>query len=172
MKKTFGTLAMLAMLLPALFTVEAAVGCATMPQSVQDVWTTYSDTEQQILTQNYCGGSSNVSTGPNVSTAGNTAIKTQLKNPIKYSTFSDFAAGVTKAAVQILLPFIVLAFIYSGFLFVKAQGNEAELEKAKTAITYSIIGAFILLGSWVLRRLLEQQYQPLQNRNIWTSSHS
>lgn len=82
------------------------------------------------------------------------SANTQLQNPIKYSTFSEFAAAVTKTAVRILLPFIVLAFIYSGFLFVKAQGNEKELEEAKKAIWYSLIGAFILLGAWGFAQII------------------
>ena len=71
-----------------------------------------------------------------------------LKNPIKYDTFSAFVAGVTKAAVQVLMPFVVLAFIYAGFLFVKAQGKDTELKKAKEAILWSVVGALILFGAW------------------------
>lgn len=71
-----------------------------------------------------------------------------LQNPTKFDTFSQLAAQVTKTAVEILLPFVVLAFIWSGFLFVRAQGNQKELEDAKTAIKWSIIGAFILMGAW------------------------
>lgn len=86
---------------------------------------------------------------------------TQLENPIKFSTFSDFAAQVTKTAVQILLPFVVLGFIYSGFLFVKAQGNTAGLEEAKTAITYSMIGAFILMGAWGFAQIISTTVSTL-----------
>lgn len=77
-----------------------------------------------------------------------------LTNPIKYSTFPEFVSAVTKAAVDILLPFVVLAFIWSGFLFVKAQGNETELKDAKKAIWYSIIGAFILFGAWGFAQII------------------
>lgn len=78
-----------------------------------------------------------------------------LENPIKYSNFSDFVAGVTQTAVRVLLPFVVLAFIYSGFLFVKAQGNEKELEEAKKAIKWSIVGAFILFGAWGFAEIIK-----------------
>ena len=89
------------------------------------------------------------------------SASTRLQNPIKYSTFSEFAAAVTKTAVQVLLPFIVLAFIYSGFLFVKAQGNDTELTKAKTAIIYSMLGAFILLGAWGFAQIIGQTVSTL-----------
>lgn len=77
-----------------------------------------------------------------------------IQNPIKYATFSAFVAGVTKTAVNILMPFVVLSFIYSGFLFVKAQGNETEITKAKTAIYWSVIGAFILFGAWGFAQII------------------
>lgn len=78
----------------------------------------------------------------------------KLKNPIKYNTFSDFVAEVLEKAVQILMPFVVLAFIWSGFLFVRAQGAPAELDKAKEAIKWSVIGAFILMGAWGFAQII------------------
>jgi hypothetical protein len=108
----------------------------------------------------------NIQTTPANGTPGNIqvsppTVSTTLKNPIKYDTFSSFIAAVTKTAVQILFPFIILAFIYSGFLFVKAQGNETELAHAKTAITYSMIGAFILLGAWGFAQIISQTVSTL-----------
>ncbi len=87
------------------------------------------------------------------SSASNSSI-TPLTNPIKYDTFSDFVSAVIKAAVDILMPFVVLAFIWSGFLFVKAQGKPAEIEAAQKAITYSVIGAFILFGAWGFAQII------------------
>ena len=88
-------------------------------------------------------------------------VEFELKNPIKYSTFSEFAAAVTKTAVQVLMPFIVIAFIYSGFLFVSAQGNDTKLTDAKNILWYSIIGTFILLGSWGFAQIIEQTISTL-----------
>jgi hypothetical protein len=90
-------------------------------------------------------------------TAGNTqgfTSNTKLQNPIKYNDFGEFAKAVTKTAVEILLPFLVLAFIWSGFLFVRAQGNVEDLKQAKNVLWYSIIGAFILLGSWGFAQII------------------
>ena len=82
-------------------------------------------------------------------------IAVPLQNPIKYNNFSDFVAAITQTAVQVLMPFVVLAFIYSGFLFVKAQGNPKELEVAQKAIKWSIVGAFILLGAWGFAQIIK-----------------
>jgi len=43
-----------------------------------------------------------------------------------------------------------LAIIYTGFLFVEAQGSPEKITKAKKALTYTIIGAAILLGAFVI----------------------
>ncbi|KKT81816.1 MAG: hypothetical protein A2V96_01775 [Candidatus Yonathbacteria bacterium RBG_16_43_6] len=83
-----------------------------------------------------------------VSVPGSFVFAEVLKNPIKYNTFSAFVAAVTKTAVQVLMPFVVLAFIYAGFLFVKAQGNDKTLGEAKKAMTWSVVGALILFGAW------------------------
>lgn len=83
-------------------------------------------------------------------------VSVKLENPLKdkYDTFSLFVAAVIHAAVDILLPFVVLAFIWSGFLFVRAQGKDTELTEAKKAIWWSIIGAFILFGAWGFAQII------------------
>lgn len=45
---------------------------------------------------------------------------------------------------------VIVMIIYSGFLFVKAQGNPGEIEKAKSTFLWSVVGAIILLGAKAL----------------------
>lgn len=90
-------------------------------------------------------------------------VNTKLENPIKYDNFSDFVAGITQTAVRVLMPFVVLAFIYSGFLFVKAQGNEKELEAAKQAIIWSSVGALILFGAWGFAEIIKTTIETVTN---------
>ncbi|HRH25560.1 MAG TPA: hypothetical protein PLD99_01235 [Parcubacteria group bacterium] len=67
---------------------------------------------------------------------------------------------------RVLLPIggilVVLAFIYSGFKFVMAQGNDGELKTAKAALTYTAIGAAILLGAKVLTTVIENTVNSLR----------
>lgn len=102
------------------------------------------------------------STAPSGSTAGVT-VKTPLQNPIKYNTFPAFVSAVIATAVNVLMPIVVLAFIWSGFLFVKAQGNQKELETAKTAIWWSVIGAFILMGAWGFAQIIGSTVSTITN---------
>jgi len=83
-----------------------------------------------------------------------TVASAQITNPIKYDTFSELVAAIINAAVYVLMPFVVLAFIYTGFLFVKAQGKPEEIDKAKSALWWSIVGAFILLGASAFSQII------------------
>ena len=76
-----------------------------------------------------------------------------LKNPLGSSI--DSIPELIEAIINnIVLPIgsvvVVFMIIFSGFLFVKARGNEQELTKAKTAFTWTVVGAVVLLGSWAI----------------------
>jgi hypothetical protein len=86
-----------------------------------------------------------------------------LQNPLS----SDTLFGLLQAIIDgILLPIggvlAVLAFIYSGFLYVTAQGNESKLATAHKALLYSAVGTAVLLGSWVIAKVLETTINQLR----------
>ena len=82
--------------------------------------------------------------------------QTQLNNPLNptFSSIPNFIAGALKVLVMVALPIISLFIVYSGFLFVAAQGNEEKLSKAKSNLMYVIIGAILILGAWVIATLI------------------
>jgi heme/copper-type cytochrome/quinol oxidase subunit 2 len=86
-----------------------------------------------------------------------------LCNPISSSTFSDFANQILTIVIQIGYVVVVFFIVYSGFLFVSARGNEEQLKKAKTAITWTLIGAAILLGAKVLEVAIQTTVTSLQS---------
>jgi hypothetical protein len=77
-----------------------------------------------------------------------------LKNPISIDTLAGFVKSILDIVVMIGIPIIALAIIYSGFLFVKAKGDPKELSTAKETFLYTIIGAAIILGSWILAQAI------------------
>ncbi len=83
-----------------------------------------------------------------------TTDTTKLTNPIKVENINDFIKILLQGVLKIGMPIISLAIIYSGFLFVQARGKPDELTKAKDALTYTVIGAAILLGSWAIAQLI------------------
>ena len=88
--------------------------------------------------------------------AGDDATVVKITNPIKANTINDFIKQILVGVLKIGIPIIALAIIYSGFLFVSARGNSKELETAKKALMYSLIGAAILLGSWAIAQIISE----------------
>lgn len=78
----------------------------------------------------------------------------QLQNPLTISDISGFIALVLKVMVMVALPIISFFIVYSGFLFISAQGNQEALGKAKTNLLYVLIGSVLILGAWVISTLI------------------
>ena len=92
-------------------------------------------------------------TGNNGST---TSFGAGLENPLgpNNSTLLSFVEKVLNIVITIGIPVIALFIIYSGFLFVRAQGDTKKIEEARQTLLYTVIGAAIILGSWVLAQAI------------------
>jgi hypothetical protein len=106
------------------------------------------------------GGTNDTTSG------GGSKITTKIQNPL---------AGVGVHSIQDLLKVIlnniiipiggvvaVLAFIYSGFLYVMARGDENAIKKAHTTLLYTAIGTAVLLGSAVIASVLTNTVNQLK----------
>jgi hypothetical protein len=81
-----------------------------------------------------------------------------LQNPLKgVNSISELILIVTRVVRYIAIPFVVLAIMYSGWLFIwneamdKGAGGRT---KAKEALWYTVIGAFILLSAELIALVL------------------
>mgnify|MGYP001558221396 FL=1 len=98
--------------------------------------------------------------GPGVDapTGPTSKISIKLTNP--FSGGDSLFALMQAVVNNIILPvggvLAVLAFIYSGFIYVTAQGDETKIKNAHRALLDTSIGTAILLGSWVLANLICQ----------------
>jgi len=83
------------------------------------------------------------------------SIKITLDNPIDpIDDLNSFVKSILDIVLTIGIPIVALAIIYSGFLFVSARGNPEKLEEAKRALLYTLVGAAILLGAWVIAQAI------------------
>lgn len=73
-----------------------------------------------------------------------------VTNPLQSPTLGDFIKAVANIVMQIGGIVAVVFIIWSGFLFVTARGNEEQLKKARSVFFWSVIGAVILLGAYVI----------------------
>lgn len=91
---------------------------------------------------------------------GTTGVTINLPNPFNCGGVSPCTLFILLRTIinDILLPIggvlAVLSFIYSGFLYVTAQGKETKLQTAHRALLYTSVGTAVLLGSWVLANLI------------------
>jgi hypothetical protein len=107
-------------------------------------------------------GCSSSPAGTGSTTSG--CITTKIENPL--SSDIDSIPKLIQAILDIVLtigvPIVALAIVYSGFLFVKAQGNTEAISKAKKTLMYTLIGAALLLGSWVLANAIQGTVNELK----------
>lgn len=83
------------------------------------------------------------------------ATSDMYSNPITYidsfgtavDSVPRFLLAMVDLIFLIAVPIIVICIIYSGFLFVTAGDNEAQISKARTVFLWTIIGAGVLLGA-------------------------
>ena len=71
-------------------------------------------------------------------------------NPTGFTDIPTFLLAIVANAILIASPFIVMFIIYAGFLFVTAQGNQAQVSKAKSTLFYTLIGAAVLIGARII----------------------
>ena len=87
----------------------------------------------------------------------------QFDNPFRVGdTLYDLVSTIVN---DIILPVggvvAVIAFIFSGFLYVTAQGNETKLKKANQALLNTAIGTALLLGAWVFALVIKNTIDKL-----------
>lgn len=85
-----------------------------------------------------------------------TDITVKIENPLssEIDSIPKFIQAVIKIVLTVGVPIVVLAIIYTGFLFVQAQGNSEKLTKAKDSLLYTLIGAALLLGAFVIAQAI------------------
>ena len=100
--------------------------------------------------------------------AGGTMEFDKLKNPLCATTgdstvcskpiesVTDFIERILNIVVMIGMPIVVLALIWAGFLYVKAQGNPSKITEAHQTLLWTIIGAGLLMGSWAIANAIKQ----------------
>lgn len=112
---------------------------------------------------NAANGDANIPSGGDKNTG--VTINTGIKNPLgkSISDIPTFIQTILGFVLLIGVPIIVLAIIYAGFLFVTAQGNSEKLTMAKTTLLYTLIGAALLLGSFVIAKAIKGTVDQISN---------
>jgi len=84
-----------------------------------------------------------------------------LVNPLQVGSITDLILLILEAVVYLGSIFLVLMLVYTGFLFVKAQGNPEEIKKAREALLWTVIGGLLLLGAEGLALVLQATVESI-----------
>lgn len=96
-------------------------------------------------------GSTGAGAGSGSTGAGMSAPRIiELKNPLTVDSIEDLLKIILQIVIIFAVPIIVFFIIYSGFLYVTAQGKPDQITKATKAFTWTVIGAVIVLGAQIL----------------------
>lgn len=102
-------------------------------------------------------------------TPNNGRINTVIPNPFNCggagascNLFTFINVIVDKVVLPLGGVLVVLAFIWSGFMYVTAQGKPGEIEKANKSLLYTAIGTAILLGAKVLTSVISNTVNSLR----------
>ena len=82
-------------------------------------------------------------------------ISAKLNNPIGVDSIVDLLEALLAIVVVLATPVIVFFIIYSGFLYVTAQGNAAKVEEATKSLTYAVIGGVLVLGAFAIAQIVK-----------------
>mgnify|MGYP000020556425 CR=1 FL=1 len=105
----------------------------------------------QVTEPTNTGGPNNPSSSQDLSSSTVGVKNIQLTNPLgSVKTLPVLIEKILRIVLSIGTPVIALAIIYAGFQFVAAQGNPTKLQEARRTLLYVIIGAGILLASYVI----------------------
>ncbi|MCR4333903.1 MAG: pilin [Patescibacteria group bacterium] len=86
-----------------------------------------------------------------------------LINPLGTgTTLMSFLVSILDIITNTIGPIIViLMLVFVGYKFVVAQGNPGELEKAKQALLWTVVGALVLLGAKIIALGIQATVQAL-----------
>jgi hypothetical protein len=79
----------------------------------------------------------------------------ELINPIEADSISEFLVAIVDVLLIFATPLIVIYIMYAGFKFVTAQGNPSEIESARTALLWAVVGGVIVLGAKLILEVIQ-----------------
>ncbi len=72
----------------------------------------------------------------------------------KFQTVGDLVSLVSKLAALGGSLLIIATIVYAAYWYLTAQGDAKNIEKAKTAITYSLIGAAVIATAYWITQIM------------------
>lgn len=68
---------------------------------------------------------------------------------------ADILSSILSWLLGVLGVIAIISFVISGIMYLTASGNERQLDTAKRAMTYSIIGVVVALSGYIVVRAVD-----------------
>lgn len=87
-------------------------------------------------------------------------------DPLADKAIRDILEGFIQAVMYIGVVALAAFIVWTGFLFVAAQGSEDGLRKAKQMAIWVSIGGAIILGMWLIYTLVDNTLASLSSAGV------
>ena len=77
-----------------------------------------------------------------------------MQNPLTSGTSVTLIHSLTSHIAYIAFPFVILAIVAVGFMFIKAGGNSQEVTDSKKYLLWTLAGAVVILGMWPIIKIV------------------
>jgi flagellar biosynthesis protein FlhB len=81
-----------------------------------------------------------------------------IENPISANNLWDAVIALVNIVRFVAIPFLVLAIMWSGFLFVKAQGSAEKIGEAKKVFFWTMVATLIILSSIPIAEMIRDTF--------------
>ncbi len=98
---------------------------------------------------------------PSGGSGGTSAGGSKFRNPIKASNLNALLVDFLRVITMLGAIVVVIFFILAGFKYVTARGDEKQIGEATKALTWTAVGAAVLLGAQVLARVIQSTVSQL-----------
>jgi hypothetical protein len=88
--------------------------------------------------------------GPNTCPADSTGNSVNLSNPIGVKSVPELIGNIINAALGIVGSLALIMFIYGGFTWMLAAGNEKAVEKGRNILIWATVGLVVIFASYSL----------------------
>ena len=92
--------------------------------------------------------------GPSAS-GGSGCQSGELCNPLESDSIPAFLLKIIDVILVFALPLIIIYIMYAGFLLVTSQGNPSEIETARSALLWAVIGGVVILGARLIIEVIQ-----------------